>query len=281
MKPFAFLAILLAISLSANAQFTNLKKATALKSGKLIVGYSGILEQDEYLKENVDKYWKFTPIVDYLPIKEAYVKAKEDPSYFIITIDELKGSSTTETGETVDNYSTELSILTSNRGMVIDHIIGKEEPTNFNFAFGVIYLNNLFNCMYDNKLKNMRAYYLYSKSHTKSITERKLYLFEDQFFDEAAKSKFTKEYAGKYEFVDRDTWESKLYEQEENAVIIYLLPRPHGYRYWFENYFIDTTTGQLMGKTSDMVSQMQSAEEKMYYDDVTRNLKMIKKASKE
>lgn len=280
MKPLYLLTILVALSLSVSAQYANLKKATALKTGKLIVAYSGNAEQDELLKANVDKYWKTTPVIDYMPYWDALKKAKEDPSYFLITIVKDKSTHTTESGEKLENFSAQLAIQTNTRGTVCDQVIAKENPTNINFAFGVIYLNHLVNAMIDNNLKNMGAYYKYAKSQTPKVLEEKFYVVENDFADEYAKNQFIKHYKGSYEMADRATVERKLLNQEENAVVLYYVPRSMGNGYYYENFLIDASTGQLLLRTKDMMVQPgNDIQEKLYLDDVNQMNRLIKKAT--
>lgn len=232
-----------------------LKEVNQLKNGKLIIGLTKHAHLNKYLIDNVKRHWTFNETIDTLPIAEARKKARADKTIYLITIGKTvigysSGSYERNDKVTLYNNSKQIEISKGKKKWVLNQIISNRKYTKLQeheIAFGIKYLNNKLTCMYENKLKNKKAYIKYSKENLHLLHNKTLLLIKYWFPEKRDKRmmKIIAQYKGKVKWVTRDEYHKTIIEQPKNTATFYFVPLPMGNGYTYVNYVHDAETGQL------------------------------------
>jgi len=249
--------LLLLLSVCSYSQIVKLESVKKIKGSKLIVGLTGNEELNKSLKEAVENHWGFNKVVEYLPKKEAYAKAKGDDNLVVLSLGSTKSQSLShETGVPGFKYryvskGKHIEVSTGKGKPLLKHYIptfGKEGViTKEILVFGLSSLEYLCKTMISNNLKSNYKYKPAYKKRSSELQTTKLYVLDLWLSSKVKKEEIASLYPYPIEIVNYEKWSEAILSKQEGISYSIIVPVPIGGDYFYQHYLVNANTGVVYG----------------------------------
>lgn len=291
MRKFFLFVLAISIGFYANSQTMKQKELLEIKTSKTIVGLTDDDKVNEYLKNAIKEYWSFNEVVEYLPLKEAKKKAKENDNLVVMSIG-TDWSTSSKHGNGGYQYRT----VSSSRYIGISRgkgysIIFQNFPefkdkniTPEVLDFAVSSLQYLCETMDEHKLKTNWKYKEPYKEHSKELQKKTLYLPE-HWIDQKniTKEKLKELYNYPVEIVSYEKWAEAITSKEKGIAYCMIVPVSRIGDIIFLHYLVDAETGTVYAiSTPKAVVKVAGINMSKANSDeiIKKNIKKYNKAAK-
>ena len=255
MKTKILLALAITLTLNSFGQIPKLKEIKNLKNGNLIIGLTGNDKLDEDFKEVVEDQWKLGKITEYLPLKEARDKAKEDENTYVLYLGSFTTKSFRHEGANNIDYKT------VSEGTCVALSDGSKKPVFRSFiptykgnivpkeslVHGVNFIHQVSEKMISENIKSaMKTLSLY-EDEGKKLEGKTLYIPAGMIHEKFDKSEISEYYDADYKVVPRSEWSDVIISHQNDAAYVMIVPVPVGGKYMYQHHIIDAETGMIYG----------------------------------
>jgi len=251
----AVLILLLLSFTKLNAQIIKLKDLEIIKNSKLIVAQTENEFLNEAIKDALEKYWTLNEVVEYMPRKEAFKKAKSNDDLLVFALsDDRSISSKFGSGPERYRYISkgQLFELSKGKGRPIftQNIptLGEDDViTEEIVKFGIDALQYSINTMFEKQLKNNLKLFASISEKTPLLKNKTLIIAEGWVSEKYSAEELKEDYIATADIVDYEKWRNTILTEAENTAYNIVVPVPLGGKYAYYHYLMDAENGEILG----------------------------------
>lgn len=251
----AVLILLLLSFTKLNAQIIKLKDLEVIKNSKLIVAQTENDFLNEAIKDALEKYWNLNEIVEYLPRKEAFKKAKSNDNMLVFALSADRSlSSKFGSGPVRYRYISEGQHFELSNGkgkpVITQNIptLGEDDViTEEIVKFGIDALQFSINTMFEKELKNNMKLFSVINEKAIALKNKPLAIAEGWVSEKYSAEELKDDYIGNAEIVDYEKWRNIILTEAENTAYNIVVPVPFGGKYVYYHYLMNAETGEILG----------------------------------
>jgi len=261
MKKYLTLLFTIYSSVLLNAQNTSLVKlddVRLIKNSKIIVALTNFEEINLSLKNTVRNFWSFCPISDFMPEKEAFLKAEKEQGFVVMKID----GAGSDKEWNISIYDKDENTLIKNQ-LPLGH--GYDET----FAFGLFSMQYLCKTMDESNSKNNLRWNSLYKVKSAELKTKKLYILDSDLDSDLDKEKIKENYQYPIEVVSYDKWKDAILNKTEGVAYCIIVP--------FIMY-LNSQSGQAQQERLFLFHYLVEAKSGVVYS-IEKDHKKIKKSS--
>jgi len=263
MKKLLFVASLLLVAFTSQAQLLKKSTVESIQSGKIVVALTEDEKVNEIWKAALNDRWSFADLIDFVNEEEAFDMLKADEVDYVLFLN----TNVTSRSRSYDRGT--YSYYYTSKGMAIEVRSGKRSNAAIQYIppfgddneyaetfinFGVDALEYQFETILSKDLKSNMFLYGEYNENASMLKEKTLLILANWLHKKTTIEEAKELYEAPIEVVPFADWKEAILQKQEDKAYVVVVPAMANGKYVYLHYLMDSATGNVIGMGQPKVS---------------------------